>query len=457
MIYAKETYNVLAFWGDVDTMTTVFNTVNDKYNGARWRDYASWAPRLRTPDYKVNVVESNLNVAAAVISANGQKPLRGIKGWSEYAGTIPLIGHSFKMSAEDFMMLRHLEASPNDPNGPARFSFIERFDKLVAGMHTRLNMFVYQALSSGYVISDNQNGAEEGVRAMFDLRFDPEHRWVPKYGLWTNFAVGGSNPIQDMQDMQDYFDDEAIPYTNWLMTRKLVQTLANNPNVTTMLARKMRIIDPQDYPFTREEVRTQLSALFGIAPIIEIDEKSAIELDGKSVTVSSFDPVVATLCAPADFFNMMNCRNIFESENSPTIAKTSVENDRFSVIVEYASNPVSNTCSIESYVLPVPKNPRNIGLIKTDTTEEWGTREWINNGGEVPDFNRNTTKTIKSVDGNTVLVNGEVFTRERIFDALDAIGETANRRLGAKQTQKVVDALDETKTAALYTQLGVEE
>lgn len=160
-LYSKTLYyNVALFWEGVEAFTTVINDVNAKYNDALWRRFAFWGRRMRTPEWKINVRDTEINVAAAVLSANGQKPLRGAGAWQTYGGTIPLIGHGFQMDASDFMALKAFEPIADDPNFHARYDYLERFAAAVGGMHSRINMMVFEGLSTGFITADAQNNGE---------------------------------------------------------------------------------------------------------------------------------------------------------------------------------------------------------------------------------------------------------------------------------------------------------
>ena len=72
-LYSKTLYyNIALFWEGVEAFTTVINDVNAKYNDAFWRRFAFWGRRMRTPEWKINVRDTEINVAAAVLSANSR-------------------------------------------------------------------------------------------------------------------------------------------------------------------------------------------------------------------------------------------------------------------------------------------------------------------------------------------------------------------------------------------------
>lgn len=452
--YHKSNYNVTNYWAGVEEFTTIVNTVNEKYNQATWRNFATWGRRLLIPDFKVNVREANLNVAAAILSVNGQKPLRGALGFKQYGGTIPLIGHGFQMGSADFMALRSFEQDPADPSFNYRFEYMDRFGRALGGMHSRINMMVYQALSSGYVIADAKNNTE-AIEALFDLHFNPEHRFAPTKP-WSDDEA---DPIQDMLDIQDLMTDEQIPYTNWLMSKKLIREIAAHPNVRVKIAQKMYPTSTiaGTIPLTRAEVIKGLTEFFEIVPIIEIDEKTSIEVDGKPKVITSFDEKVATLIDPTNFFVLQNCRNIYEDDDNPNILNTMVEEGRFSVIVEYFSNPVKNTTSMESFVLPVPRDPNNVALLKTDATGPWGDRDQMLKTKTPALFGKrgNTSKLANTQSPEAkVVIDGTAYSRTDVIAALNGIGVATHTNTGVTKVQQAVDTLNEEQMDALWNKLS---
>lgn len=444
-LYSKTLYyNVALFWEGVEAFTTVINDVNAKYNDAFWRRFAFWGRRMRTPEWKINVRDTEINVAAAVLSANGQKPLRGAGAWQTYGGTIPLIGHGFQMDASDFMALKAFEPIADDPNFHARYDYLERFAAAVGGMHSRINMMVFEGLSTGFITADAQNNGE-GIQIAVDLNYPSDRFKVPSYGIWGS---GSDDPIQDLLDIQDWMDDNSLPYTNWLISKKLIRKMSVNKNVRIKIAMKMypNTPNPGQIPLTRKEVMEGLVNYYGIVPIIEIDEKSNVERDGKGNVIKSFAEDVAVLCVPDRFFELQNCENIYEMDNNPNVLHSSVEEGRISVIVEYFSNPVKDVTSMEAYVLPVPRNPNNICILKTSTDQPWG-------GGK-------TTKTTKAVKAaakpvaTTIAVGDGEYDRAAVISAMETIGVKINANTGVAKTQEAVNLLGEEKIKALENVLN---
>ena len=204
--------------------------------------------------------------------------------------------------------------------------------------------------------------------------------------------------------------------------------------------------NPGQIPLTRKEVMEGLVNYYGIVPIIEIDEKSNVERDGKGNVIKSFAEDVAVLCVPDRFFELQNCENIYEMDNNPNVLHSSVEEGRISVIVEYFSNPVKDVTSMEAYVLPVPRNPNNICILKTSTDLPWG-------GGK-------TTKTTKAVKaaakpvGTTIAVGDGEYDRAAVISAMETIGVKINANTGVAKTQEAVNLLGEEKIKALENVLN---
>ena len=60
------------------------------------------------------------------------------------------------MDASDFMALKAFEPIADDPNFHARYDYLERFAAAVGGMHSRINMMVFEGLSTGFITADAQ-------------------------------------------------------------------------------------------------------------------------------------------------------------------------------------------------------------------------------------------------------------------------------------------------------------
>jgi hypothetical protein len=445
--YSKEMYNVKELWANRGGFTVLENQINEFYNQASWRRFATWGMSRETPDWQTNIASTNLNIAAAVLSVNGTKPPRGMEGWNYKRGTIPMIGHRFDITAHDLLVLRTLSDMPGDPTFKQRASYTERVARLVGGMHNRLNMFVWQGFSTGYAIANTENNGE-AIKLLIDLGFKAENRLRPTK-VWTDPTA---DPIQDMLDAQDLAaDDPNAPLvTAWLMAKSKIRQLATHPNVRGMVARKMypNSTVPTEVPLSRKEVITGLTEYFDILPIIEIDEKAAVQEDGGAKTVKSFDESVVVLTNPDNFFEMVPCRPVFADDGNPNISKMSFENGHFVMIVEHFSNPAKITSSIEAFALPVPRNVHNWFAIKTDTTEVWGTRELMEG--------KRTNATKVESTATKVVVDGEEYLREAVIAALNGMGKTIGTRTSLKNVQAAVDALTEAELATLVAALPAE-
>lgn len=101
---------------------------------------------------------------------------------------------------------------------------------------------------------------------------------------------------------------------------------------------------------------------------------------------------------------------------------------------------------MEAYVLPVPRNPNNICILKTSTDQPWG-------GGK-------TTKTTKAVKAaakpvvTTIAVGDGEYDRAAVISAMETIGVKINANTGVAKTQEAVNLLGEEKIKALESVLN---
>jgi hypothetical protein len=452
--YNKETYNVNTLYGGVPQFQQVAELANAQYDTAQWRKFASWGRTFRTPKWNGSITNAGIAIAAAVLSTNGQKPPRPQAGFGKYQGNIPMIGHMFNITADDIMTLRELEADNEDPRSLQQFQYTSRFYEHVRGMHNRINMFVHQGLSTGYITADQQNNQEGVQNVLIDLGMRPENRLFPTK-VWSDPTA---DPIKDILAWQDKFseDPNAPVITDILMSKALVKMLAEHPMVRKAIALKKYIGSPipDQIPLTRMEVITGMTEYFDILPITIIDEKARVQEDGMWKEVKSFETNSVVFCRIGTgnntFFEMVHCRNIYDDDTNPNVAKVRFEGGRFTAIVEHFSNPFNIATSMEAFVCPVPRNVNNWYVAKIDTTAPWGSRDTM------LDRRFNAVKTVK--DFEHVIVNGEEFMRLEVINALNAMTppQTTGLNMKLSNVQAKVDALSADLQKQLFTALTAE-
>ncbi len=444
--YIKETYNVNTLFGGPVQFQQVADLVNSKYDTARWREFAMWGRTFRTPTWKGSISQTGIAIAAAVLSTNGQKPPRGKQGFGKYQGNIPMIGHMFNITADDIMTLRELEADGEDPQYLQQFQYSQRLDENIRGMHNRLNMFVFQGLSSGYITADAQNNKEGVQNVLIDLGLKQENRLRPAK-VWSDPTA---DPIADILEWQDKIaDDPNAPSVSAILASKaLIKQLALHPNVRAKIALKKYIGSPipEQIPLTRAEVISGMTEYYDILPIIEIDEKARVQQDGMWKEVKSFDESVLVFCTPANFFEMVGCRNIYDDDSNPNVAKIHFEGTHFTGIVEHFSNPFNIATSMEGFACPVPRDVNSWFVAKVDTTEVWGTPE------QMLDVHMNAVKTVKNAE--MILIDGEEYTRLAVIAALNTIGQTTGTNMKLANVQAKVEGLTDGDKTSLLEQLN---
>lgn len=359
MNYEKSTYDLTRFWRS-DEFKTITDTANAVFNEAKWRMFASWGMSRATNKWTNIVKNDEINVAATVLSVSGEKPLRGTSGYSEYGGTLPKIGHGFAYGEDDFIRLKEYRAQ-GIGDDLIQMDYMSRYSANIGGMHNRINMFVFSGLSRGEIIVDANNNPD-GVKTSFDMKFPASHKLKAKTKKW---AEDGSDPIGDLQRMQQLMIDEGRPYTSFIMPKSLFTIFCNNKKVQADVIAKLKITIT-GYPLTQSEIKATVETGFDLPPIMVINEKSALEIDGIPQSLEgSFDPNTVCLLTPQNFFELVTFDSLYLEDKNSVAVIGSTESNHFASMLRYQSEPMKTITTLESWVIPAPRNPKNIVILDT--------------------------------------------------------------------------------------------
>lgn len=339
--------------------------VNSKYNNRGWQTYANWGEPQNSRLWANFVKEDEIIVKASTLSVGAPKPQRSTKGYSSYGGSIPKIGHGLSIDEADLLTMQEIAGQ-----GSARLSDLMRdrlvytLGKLIGGIHNKLNSFVYEALSTGF-ISEAVTDNVDGIPLDIDYKFKSNHRAT----VTVSWDEDSATPLQDMLEAQKEAENDNMPYDHWEMTKSKYQQLVTHKNTLTIAKARMNVYDSSNYMVTEAETVKVLHDL-GLAPIRVVDEKSAIEVDGIAQPAEpSFKEENVVLCNMGDIFEMKCANSVYRQRvaEGPTTAAAmySFIDNRIAVLDMWQESPIKNIIETELWALPVIKNPNHVFILTT--------------------------------------------------------------------------------------------
>jgi hypothetical protein len=356
---------------DAEQLGIISETANAKYNNTGWQNYAAWGAPSNSTTWAQIVKNEEILVTASLLAVGANKPQRSASGWSTYTGSIPKIGHGMSLEEAGLMDIRQVQALTGQPYTQL---FLESLNttvgNLLGGVHNKLNRFTYQALSTG-IIDETDN---DGVSFKIDYRVKNhqgvQEKWFNEDGTPNEKAT----PVQDLLDFQRWAKKarNAI-FDHWEASEEAYDAFLTHPDVIAKTAVRVNAYTPGNYVMTEAEKLTALHEM-GILPIRVVDEKSAHEEDGVPVIDEpSFNKNNWVLSSLGNIFEMKCANSLYKDR----IAYGSTgENNiysfvdgRIAVLSTWQERPIKNIIDVELWALPVLKNPNNISILHTNTSE----------------------------------------------------------------------------------------
>lgn len=375
----KNLYGIgsLSRFVDAESFGVLLNNINAKYNTAAWKKYASWGTPTDDREWKQGSKDTPILVRASVLGTNSPKPQRNTQGWGMYTGTLPKIGHGFSIDQDDFIELRKLAKLSNLTFGESLIdSFVYNSTKMLGGIHTELNYMVYQAMSTGRIL----DVPVDGVKYDFQFPIPDEnfmtvttlwYKWVTKDGVRTLVADENADVVQDLMDLQEYYNDTLnLGLDHWKVSKKLLRMILNHPSVSDAFVKTKNYYNPSGVKVVRTDLLNWLNQDMGIWPFEEIDYKSRHEEDGKPVADDpAFDEhkLVASTRAFRPF-EMKCMRSILQDrmgwEGKTAADLYSLVEGRIVVLNSWEERPnLKNTVDCELFAGPVFNNVREHGIV----------------------------------------------------------------------------------------------
>lgn len=374
----------------LEDMRYFYETANAKYNGKGWQEFGHFGTKTINPTWGNIVKQGQLVPKASNLAVGANKPLRSTAGWESYGGSIYKMGHGVAMDENDMLRIRAVAAG-----NTGRFAdmmletFVAKSDILTVGIHNQITSLAYKAISEGYIYDFSEDGTmikeNTYIPAENKVKVDAGTSWFSSYvGTWT--ANDDADPIQDLLSWQEYADNlpVPVPYDHWKMTKKMYRAFLKHPQVIAKCRARINGLLNESYILTNDEILQYVHEL-GVKPFLVIDEKSAVEIDGKQqIDTQSFCEKNVVLCqSGTDLFEIKPMSSIWEDVSQQ--AKYGPEAN-FSFVGEQGIIAILNTWDIrkaynrieaEAWATPVISNPKHILIASTDASYTFKTDENI--------------------------------------------------------------------------------
>ncbi len=362
---------------DAENFGLILDNVNAKYNGAMWRQFASWGKPTNDREWKQGIKKTPILVRASILGTHSEKPQRSTIGWEFYGGTLPQLGHGFNITQDDMIELRKSAKLADMTFGEALTdSFVLNSDAMIGGVHNELTYMVMQAMSTGEI----HDIAVDGARYDFKFQIPDENFLAPENGKeWYIWDTSGATPklvanpnadvIEDILTFQKYLADTLnLGVDHWKLSKDLLDKIVLHPSVINAFKGSKNYYHPESVKVDRAELLGWLHTSMKIWPFQEIDFKSRHEEDGKPVAdAPAFDihNMVAASRAYRPFeIKVMNSllkdRNKMGAHNDSV--RTYFVEDRIAVQNVWQDRPMMNIIDCELYAGPVFNNVHDYGI-----------------------------------------------------------------------------------------------
>ena len=360
---------------DAESFGLILDNVNAKYNGAIWRQFASWGEPTDDREWKQGIKKTPILVRASVLGTHSGKPQRSTMGWEFYGGTLPQVGHGFNITKDDMIELRKAAKLRDVAFGEALTdSFIYNSSAMLGGVHNELSYMVMQAMSTAEI----HDVAVDGARYDFKFQVPDENFLPPAAGKeWYTQDVEGkvtantkADVVEDILSFQKYYTDTlSLGVDHWKLSKDLLDKIVMHPSVQTAYKASKNYYNPSQVKVVRTDVLDWLHNDMKVWPFQEIDFKSRHEEDGKPVAdAPAFDihNMVAASRAYRPF--EMKCMNSILVDRvkmgglDPSTRYSFVEG-RIAVRNSWQEDPILNVIDCELYAGPVFNNVHDYGIV----------------------------------------------------------------------------------------------
>jgi len=355
---------------DAESFGLILDNVNAKYNGALWRQFASWGKPSNEREWKQGIKKTPILVRASILGSHSEKPMRSTQGWEIYGGTLPKVGHGFTIDQDDLIELRRYSKVNDITFGEAIVdAFIQNSDNMLGGVHNELTYMVMQAMSTGEI----HDVAVDGDSYDFKFKIPDENFVSPDAGKnWFNTdgtANTSADVIDDILTFQKYYTKTRnLGVDHWKLSDTLLDKMLLHPSVLSAYKASKNYYNPSSVKVNRLDVLAWMHDELKIWPFQVIDFQSRHEEDGKPVAdAPAFD--IHNMAAASRAYRPfeMKCMNSVYVDRvkmgglSPSDRYSFVE-DRIAILNSWQERPIKNIVDCELFAGPVFNNVNDYGI-----------------------------------------------------------------------------------------------
>lgn len=353
--------------GNQGELQYMLDTVNSKYNNSLWRAFTEVLPASRSKKFSTIVEETGIVVKASVLGSMGKKPLRSVEGGQSYSDSIHKIGHGFKVDQSDLNAIEEMNLVNVDMAAEMVKKYINRANMIIGGFHATWNDWIFQGLSDQTIKLYNQGKLAYTI----DLRTPAKNKLKASKAKWFA-ADGGYDIIGDLRKMSKRADDDDVNMSSdrvFVVAKSLYDKILADAGVIAAIKARMPLMNSTLAILTDNEILAGLRAL-GLPPMVAIDEKSRIEIDGvPTLDSAKFNENKVSLIPTSKLFNMHNSPSDYLKDQNPATVKTTFEGGLIGAIEIFGSDPIEVVTNMESWTFPSFKDPRKIVSLDTQAVE----------------------------------------------------------------------------------------
>lgn len=352
-----QNYNILTdLVSSQEDFKVLIDNANSKYNNALWRSFTDVKPASKSKKFSAIVEETGIIVKASVIGSMGKKPLISTEGGNTYSDSIHKIGQGFKVDQADINHIEEMNLVDSDLAREMLKTYDLRATTVIGGFNATWNDWAFQALSNQAIAIKNQGITDYTV----DLRTPAANKKKAK-GSAGWFTSGTTAKIaDDLVRMNKEADDKGMPSMRmYCVSRATADQMILDANLNTMVKASLGYFDTTNAYISRNRFLTLVSQILDIPPIVIIDEKSRIEVDGvPQLDSAAFNDNKVVLVPQMAIFDMHNSPSDYTKDQNPATRKTFAEGGLIGAIQLYESDPIQVITNMESWSFITFKNPK---------------------------------------------------------------------------------------------------
>lgn len=352
-----QNYNILTdLVSNSDDFKVLIDNANSKYNNALWRSFTTVLPATISKKFSAIVEETGIAVKASVVGSMGKKPLISTEGGTTYSDSIHKIGLGFKVDQSDMNNIEEMNYVNTNLATEMLKVWDVRATTVFQGFNAMWNDWAFYGLSNQEIPIYNQGVLDFTV----DLRTPASNKLKAK-GSAGWFTSGTTAKIaDDLVRMDKRADDTGMPSLRmFCISKTTADKLILDTNLNTAVKASLGFYDTTNAIISRTRFLSILSQLLEIPPIVVIDEKSRINVDGvPQLDSKAFNDDKVVLVPQTAIFDMHNSPSDYTKDTNPAALKTFTEGGLIGAIQLYESDPIQIITNMESWSFLTFKNPK---------------------------------------------------------------------------------------------------